>query len=67
VLIVAATVIAFASTLTVWVQRQALNTDAVTNARTQMLENDQVRAALSTYLVDQLYNNVNVSQALSAR
>jgi hypothetical protein len=32
-----------------------------------MLQNDQVRGALSTYLVDQLYNNVNVSQALSAK
>jgi hypothetical protein len=32
-----------------------------------MLENDQVRGARSTYLVDQLYNNVNVSQELSAK
>jgi hypothetical protein len=67
VLIAAATLLAFASALTVWVHRQALDTNAVTKASTQMLENDQVRGALSTYLVDQVYNNVNVSQTLSAR
>ena len=67
VLIAAATLLAFASALTVWVHRQALDTNAVTKASTQMLQNDQVRGALSTYLVDQLYNNVNVSQTLSAK
>ena len=67
VLIAAATLLAFASALTVWVKRQALDTNAFTKASTQMLENDQVRGALSTYLVDQLYNNVNVPQALSAK
>jgi hypothetical protein len=66
-LIAAATLIGLASALTVWVQRQALDTNAVTNASSQMLENDQVRGALSVYLVDQLYNNVNVSQSLSER
>jgi hypothetical protein len=67
VLIAAATLLAFASALTVWVHRQALDTNAVTKASTQMLENDQVRGALSMYLVDQVYDNVNVSQTLSAR
>jgi hypothetical protein len=67
VLIAAATLLAFASALTVWVHRQALDTNAVTKASTQMLENDQVRGALSTYLVDQVYSNVNVSQTLSAK
>jgi hypothetical protein len=67
VLIAAATVLAFASALTVWVKRQALDTNAVTKASTQMLENGRVRGALSTYLVDQLYNNVNVSETLSAK
>jgi hypothetical protein len=67
VLIAAATVLAFASALTVWVKRQALDTSAVTKASTQMLENGRVRGALSTYLVDQLYNNVNVSETLSAK
>ncbi len=67
VLIAVATLIGLASALTVWVQRQALDTTAVTNASTKMLENDQVRGALSVYLVDQLYNNVNVSESLSER
>jgi hypothetical protein len=67
VLIAVATVLGLASALTVWVQRQALDTNAVTKASSKMLENDQVRGALSVYLVDQLYNNVNVSQSLSER
>jgi hypothetical protein len=67
VLIVVATIIAFASALTVWVKRQALDTTAVTNASTQMLQDDAVRGALSVYLVDQLYNNVNVSQELQQK
>jgi hypothetical protein len=67
VLIAVATLLGLASSLTVWVHRQALDTNAVTKASSQMLENDQVRGALSVYLVDQLYNNVDVSQSLSER
>jgi hypothetical protein len=67
VLIVLATIIGIVSALTVWVRRQALDTNAVTNASTAMLQDDAVRGALSTYLVDQLYNNVNVSQQLEEK
>ena len=40
VLIAVATVLGLASALTVWVQRQALDTNAVTKASSKMLEND---------------------------
>lgn len=66
-LVVLATVIALAAALNVWVKRQALSTTNFTNASTQMLENDQIRGALSVYLVNQLYSNVDVSAALAQR
>jgi hypothetical protein len=67
VLVVLATVIALVAALNVWVKRQALSTDNWTNASTQLLQNDQIRSALSVYLVDQLYQNVNVTQKLQQR
>lgn len=66
-LVVIAAVIALLAALNVWVKRQALNTDNWTNASSQLLENDQIRGALSVYLVDQLYSNVDVPAALQER
>jgi hypothetical protein len=63
-LIVLAAVIALVSSLTVWVKRQALDTDSWTQASAALLENDQVRTALSTYIVDELYSNGDVSARL---
>ncbi|MGZ4594629.1 MAG: hypothetical protein ACXV3C_12250 [Actinomycetes bacterium] len=63
-LIVLAAVIALVSSLTVWVKRQALDTDAWTKASNELLQNDQVREALSVYIVDQLYTNGDVSGRL---
>ena len=66
-IVVLAAVIALVAALNVWVKRQALSTDNWTNASSQLLENDQIRSALSVYLVNQLYENVNVSQQLEQR
>jgi len=66
-LVVLATVIGLAAAMNVWVKRQALSTDNFTNASAQMLENDQIRAAISVYLVNQVYENVDVSAALQQR
>jgi hypothetical protein len=63
-MIVLAAVIALVSSLTVWVKRQALDTDAWTRASTELLQNDQVRQALSVYVVDELYTNGDVSGRL---
>src|SRR5262249_55282752 len=67
VLIFLAALIAFVSALNVWVKRQALDTNNWTNSSAQLLENDKVRGALSVYLVDQLYQNVNVGAELQAQ
>lgn len=67
VLVVLAAFIALVSALTVWVKRQALDTNNWTNSSAQLLENDKVRGALSVYLVDQLYQNVNVGAELQTQ
>src|SRR5580765_6488988 len=67
VLVVLAAVIGLASALNIWVKRQALDTDNWTNASAQLLESPQIRSALSVYLVDQLYENVDVSSDLEQR
>ena len=67
VLVVIATVIGLVAALNVWVKRQALNTDHWTSASAQLLEDDKIRGALSVYLVNQLYQNSNVTQRLEQR
>ena len=58
------TLILIVGSLTVWVKRQALDTDAWVDTSTQLLEDDDVREALSVYIVDQLYRNVDVEDRL---
>ena len=67
VLIVLAALIALVSALNLWVKRQALDTENWTNASSQLLENPQVRNAISVYMVNQLYAKVDVGQALEER
>lgn len=66
-LVVVAAVIGLVAGLNVWVKRQALSTNNWTNASSQLLENDQIRGAISVYLVNQLYQNANVTQRLEQR
>jgi len=67
VLIVLAAVIGLVAALNVWVKRQALSTDNWTQASSQLLENSEIRSALSVYIVDQLYENVDVGKTLDQR
>ena len=67
VLVVLAALIALAAGLNLWVKRQALNTDHWTNASSQLLANPDIRNAISVYMVDQLYEKVDVGQALEER
>jgi hypothetical protein len=66
-LVVLAFVITLISALNVWVKRQALSDSNWANASGQLLENEKVRSALSIYLVNQIYENVDVAQALEQR
>jgi len=66
-IVVLATLIALVGTLTVWVERQMLDDTAWKNASTKVIKDPEVQAALSTYVVNQLYENVDVSAALQQR
>ena len=61
------TLILLVGSLTVWVERQALDTDAWVDVSTELLEDDEVREALSVYIVDQLYTSVDVEARLEQR
>jgi len=64
-ILVLATVIGLVSVLSIWVKRQALETDTWTATSTKLLENEDVNAALSAYLVEALYENVDVQGELA--
>ncbi len=64
-LVVLAAIIGLVSALNIWVKRQALSTDNWTAASSKLLANPEIRGAISVYLVNQVYDNVNVSQALA--
>jgi hypothetical protein len=64
VLIVLGSVLAFLSVFAIWIERQALNTDDWVNTSGRLLDNSTIRSALSDYLVDQLYENVDIEKEL---
>jgi hypothetical protein len=66
ILIVVASVVALGAAMDVWVKRQALDTNW-TAATADMFQNDQIRGALSLYVVNELYDNVDVQAALQQR
>jgi hypothetical protein len=63
-LIVVATLVGFFAIFAVWAKRQVLETDTWTKTSTKLLADEHVQTALSTFLVDQLYANVNVEGEL---
>ena len=67
VLIVAATVIGIASVMTTWVHRQMLNQDNWREASEQLIQDPAVRDAVSVYVVNELYDNVDLSAELGKR
>jgi hypothetical protein len=66
-LVVIAAVIGLVAALNVWVKRQALSTDNWTNASGRLLEDERIRSALSVYVVNQVFTNVDVTQRLQQR
>ncbi|MDX6623794.1 MAG: hypothetical protein QOE75_1726 [Solirubrobacterales bacterium] len=66
-LIVLASVFAFLSVFGIWVERQALNTDDWVGTSGRLIENEKIRTALADYLVDQLYENVDVEKDVEER
>ncbi|HEX5930122.1 MAG TPA: SHOCT domain-containing protein [Solirubrobacterales bacterium] len=63
-LVVLGSVLAFLSVFAIWTERQALNTDDWVQTSGRFIQNETIRAELSKYLVDQLYENVDVEEEL---
>jgi hypothetical protein len=63
-LVVLGSVLAFLSVFAIWVERQALNTNDWVDTSGKLIQNEEVRAAVGGYLIDQLYENVDVEQEL---
>jgi hypothetical protein len=63
-LVVIASVIAFFGTFSAWVNQQVFDTEEWTDTSTKLLEDKEIRSAVATYLVDELYANVDVAAEL---
>lgn len=59
-----AVVVLVASSLTVWVKRQALNTDNWVDVSGQLLENDEVRQVVAADMVDAIFANSDIEARL---
>ena len=66
VLLFLAALLTVISIFAVLANRQVLNANHWSDTSTALLQNDAIRTQLSTYLVDQVYANVNVSAQLSS-
>jgi hypothetical protein len=66
-LIVLASLLALVSSLTVWSRQQLLDTDKFTSSSAKLLANDEIRATLSTRLVDLLNQRVDFKAQLEEK
>ena len=66
-LIVLASLIALGSILTTWVHRQMLDNQSWKDASARLIENPEVQNGLSVFLVNELYDNVDVASGLEQR
>ncbi|HWG09522.1 MAG TPA: SHOCT domain-containing protein [Solirubrobacteraceae bacterium] len=61
-----ATILTIFAIFAIWADRQLLNPDNWSDTSTQLLQKQTIRTALSSYLVNQLYNNVDVEAQLKS-
>ncbi len=59
-----ASLLLFLSFLAIWADRQIFDSDQWTETSTQVIEQPAVQDALANYLVDEIFNNVNVEQEI---
>jgi hypothetical protein len=61
-LVVLGSVFAFLSVFGIWIERQALNTDDWVDTSERLIADVKIREAVADYLVDTLYENVDVEE-----
>jgi hypothetical protein len=66
-LIVVTSLIAVVGISTLWVKRQVLDNKSFSDASAKVIADPEVRAALSTFLVNELYDNVDVAAAIESK
>ena len=66
-IIVVASVLGVVSILSSWANQQALDTDNWRETSQEIIENPKVAPALSAFVVDQLYSNVDLAGELGAQ
>jgi hypothetical protein len=66
-LVVLGSLLAFLSVFAIWTERQALNTDDWVGTSGRLIQNSTIREAVGNFLVDQLYENVDVEKELSEK
>ena len=63
-LVLIASALAFPAIIALWANRQVVDTDNWTETSTELLENRLIRDQVATFLVDELYANVDVEAEL---
>src|SRR5215212_2621659 len=63
-LVILGSVLAFLSVFAIWTERQALDTGDWVQTSGRLIQNPTIREAVGKFLVDQLYENVDVEQKL---
>jgi hypothetical protein len=63
-LLVLGALFAFLSVFSIWVERQALDTSEWVHTSGRLIQNATIRSALGEYLVEQLYENVDVEKKI---
>ncbi|MBJ7518208.1 MAG: hypothetical protein JHC84_00810 [Solirubrobacteraceae bacterium] len=66
-LVVLALLVGTLSIFATWAREQLLNTDQWVKTSTELLENPEINDQIANFLVDSLYENVDVSQQLADR
>jgi hypothetical protein len=64
VLTILGAILTFAAIFSIWVNRQALNTDSWVDTSTRLVQDEEVRAQLSDYLANQLFADADVAAEL---
>lgn len=65
--LILATIVGFAAVLAIWAKRQVLETDSWVETSSQLLEDEEIQAALSTFITDALFASVDVQAELEQR
>ncbi|MBS1887247.1 MAG: hypothetical protein JSU06_08670 [Actinobacteria bacterium] len=65
-LVILGGVLTFAAIFSIWINRQALNTDNWVNTSTKLLQNEDVRSRLSEYLTEEVFTKVNLGEDLKS-